>query len=54
MYGFVKNEEETCIYKWVNNSMVTFLILYADDIILIENDISTLQNVKIGYHHNSL
>ena len=46
-YGFIKNEEEPCIYKWANNYVVTFLVLYVDDILLIENDIPTLQNVKI-------
>jgi len=42
MYGFVKNGEESCIYKWVNNSVVIFLVLYADDILLIGNDIPAL------------
>ena len=41
-YGFVKNGEEPCIYKWV---AVVFLILYVDDILLIENDISALQGI---------
>ena len=42
MYGFIKNEEEPCVYKWANNSMVTFLNLYVDDILLIKNDIPAL------------
>ena len=42
MYGFIKNKEEPCIYRWVNNSMIVFLILYVDDILLIENDILIL------------
>ena len=33
MYGFVKNEEESCIYKWANDSIVIFLVLYVDDIL---------------------
>ena len=41
-YGFIKNEKESCIYKWVNNSVVVFFILYVDDIFLIENDIPAL------------
>ena len=41
-YGFIRNGEESCIYKWVNNSVVAFLILYVDDILLIKNDIPTL------------
>ena len=46
-YGFVKNGEEPCIYKWVNNSVVIFLVLYVDDILLIGNDIPVLQGVKV-------
>ena len=46
-YGFVRNGEESCIYKWVNDSMVVFLILYVDDILLIDNDISALQGIKV-------
>ena len=42
MYGFVRNEEKFCIYKWVNNSMIVFLVLYVDDILLIKNDVSVL------------
>ena len=46
-YGFVKNREEPCIYKWVNGPAVVFLILYVDDILLIENDIPALQGIKV-------
>ena len=46
-YGFIKNGKEPCIYKWVNNSMIVFLILYVDDILLIGNDIPTLQGIKV-------
>ena len=42
MYDFVRNGEEPCIYKWLNNSMVLFLVLYVDDILLIRNDIPIL------------
>ena len=47
MYGFVKNGEEPCIYKWGNGLVVVFLVLYVDDILLIENDIPALQGIKI-------
>ena len=47
MYGFIKNGEETYIYKWANNSIVIFLVLYVDDILLIGNDIPALQNMKL-------
>ena len=47
MYDFVKNGEEPCIYKWANSSIVIFFGLYMDDILLMGNDIPTLQNVKL-------
>lgn len=45
-YGFIKNEDEPCVYKKVSGSIVSFLILYVDDILLIGNDIPTLQEIK--------
>ena len=36
MYGFIRNGEEPCIYKWINSSIIIFFILYVDDILLIE------------------
>ena len=42
IYDFIWNGEVSCIYKWANDSIVIFLVLYIDDILLIENDISTL------------
>ena len=47
MYGFVRNEKKSCIYKLATNSVVIFLILYMDDILLVENDVPTLQSVKL-------
>ena len=44
--GFIKNEEESCVYKRVSGSMVVFLVLYVDDILIIGNDIGMLQSVK--------
>ena len=41
-YGFIKNGEKPCIYKWVNGSMIVFLVLYADDILLVRNDVIAL------------
>ena len=29
-YGFIKNKEEPCIYKWANSSMVIFFVLYRE------------------------
>ena len=47
MYGFIRNEEEPYIYKWTNDSVVIFVVLYVDIILLIENDILALQSVKL-------
>ena len=46
MFGFIKNEDEPCVYKKISGSIVVFLILYVDDILLIGNDIPSLQSVK--------
>ncbi|GJX43651.1 putative RNA-directed DNA polymerase [Tanacetum coccineum] len=45
-FGFSRSEDESCIYVKVSGSVVVFLILYMDDIILIKNDILMLQSVK--------
>ena len=45
-FGFIKNEDEPCVYKMVSGSTIAFLVLYVDDILLIGNDIPTLQSVK--------
>ena len=42
----MKNEDEHCVYKKVSGSAIVFLMLYVDDILLIGNDIPTLQSVK--------
>jgi Reverse transcriptase (RNA-dependent DNA polymerase) len=43
---FHRNPKEPCVYKKVSGSSVIFLILYVDDIFLIENDILMLDSVK--------
>ncbi|KAK8652409.1 hypothetical protein V6N13_061427 [Hibiscus sabdariffa] len=45
-FGFIRNEDEPCVYKKFSGSIVSFLILYVDDILIIGNDIPTLQSVK--------
>ena len=45
-FGFIKNEDEPCVYKKISGSAIVFLVLYVGDILLIGNDIPTLQNVK--------
>ena len=44
--GFIKNEEDYCLYKKSSGSSVVFLILYVDDILLIGNDVLMLNSVK--------
>ncbi|PKI53543.1 hypothetical protein CRG98_026088 [Punica granatum] len=41
-FGFIKNEDKSCVYKKVNGSVVIFLMLYVENILLIENDIPSL------------
>ena len=47
MYGFIRNGSEPCICKWTIDYVVIFLVLYVDDILLLENDIPILQSVKL-------
>ena len=46
-FGFIKNMDEPCVYKKTSGSALVFLVLYVDDILLIENDIPILQSVKL-------
>ena len=47
MYDFVENEAKSCMYKWANNSIIVFFIWFANEILLIKNDIPTLHGIKI-------
>ena len=35
------------MYKKISENIVTFLVLYVDDILLIGNDISMLTSIKV-------
>ena len=37
-FGFDQNEEEPYVYKKIHDDTVVFLILYVDNILLIENN----------------
>jgi len=39
--------DESCVYKKDSENGVIFLILYVDNILLIENDILLLHSAKI-------
>ncbi|KAL0406449.1 UNVERIFIED_CONTAM: hypothetical protein Slati_3958800 [Sesamum latifolium] len=45
-YDFIKNDFNPCIYKKVGGSSVAFLVLYVDDILLIENNVKMLGDTK--------
>ncbi|KAK9033561.1 hypothetical protein V6N11_049748 [Hibiscus sabdariffa] len=45
-FGFIRNKDEPCVYKKFSGSIVSFLILYVDDILIIGNDVPTLQSIK--------
>ncbi|GJZ91392.1 retrotransposon protein, putative, ty1-copia subclass [Tanacetum coccineum] len=45
-FRFSRSEDESFIYFKVSGSVVVFLVLYVDDILLIGNDIPMLQSVK--------
>ncbi|KAI3767845.1 hypothetical protein L2E82_18274 [Cichorium intybus] len=45
-FGFSRSEDESYVYIKASGSIVTFLVLYVDDILLMGNDITTLQEVK--------
>ncbi|KAL0411561.1 UNVERIFIED_CONTAM: Retrovirus-related Pol polyprotein from transposon RE2 [Sesamum latifolium] len=43
---FIKNDYDPCIYKKIIGSSVAYLVLYVDDILLIENDVKMLGDIK--------
>ena len=45
-FGFDKSLDEPCVYKRIQGATVIFLVLYVDDIFLIENDVEVLSDVK--------
>ncbi|KAL4590248.1 hypothetical protein LXL04_003174 [Taraxacum kok-saghyz] len=45
-YGFIKNEDDACVYMITSGSIVTFLVFCVDDILLMGNDIPPLHGVK--------
>ncbi|GJT40091.1 zinc finger, CCHC-type containing protein [Tanacetum coccineum] len=44
--GFTQNPDEPCVYLKSSGSSVAFLILYVDDILLMGNNVTMLQEVK--------
>ena len=46
-FGFTQNLDEPCVYKKSQGKVVPFLVLYMDDILLIQNDVGMLSTVKV-------
>ena len=44
---FNQNENKPCVYKKTQGSMLVFLVLYIDDILLIGNDVGLFSLVNI-------
>lgn len=44
--GFEQNVNEPCVHKIVVNSIVEFLVLYVDDIVLLRNNVGYLNDIK--------
>ncbi|GKA22181.1 retrotransposon protein, putative, ty1-copia subclass [Tanacetum coccineum] len=45
-FDITQNRDEPCVYLKASGSNVTFLILYVDDILIMESNIPMLQDVK--------
>ena len=45
-FSFIRSEDELCVYLRSSGSVVVFLVLYVDDILLMGNDIPRLKDVK--------
>ena len=43
---FMRCHEDQCVYKWTSGSKIIFLVLYVDDILLIGNDTSSMNEIK--------
>ena len=51
-FGFSQYRDEAFVYKKVSGSAIVFLMLYVNDILLIGNNVSVLQSVKIWLSKN--
>nr|GEX79173.1 retrotransposon protein, putative, Ty1-copia subclass [Tanacetum cinerariifolium] len=45
-FGFTQNRDEPCVYLKASGNNITFVILSADDILIMRNNIPMLQSVK--------
>ena len=49
--GFIKSDEDACLYKQLSGSSIVFLTLYVDDIVLIGNDVFLTLYVDVHFRH---
>ena len=54
LFEFLQSSYEPCVYKKCSGNLVVFLVLYVDDILLIENDEELYHQLKYDYQHNSI
>ena len=45
-YGFYQSLDEACVYKLNRDKSVIFLVLYVDDILLMENNVKFLTEIN--------
>ena len=45
-FSFIKKVDEPYVYKKISGSAVSLLVLYVDNILLIENDIPMLKSIR--------
>ena len=45
-FGFSMSQDESYVYVKASGSIVSFLVLYVDDMLLIGNDIPTLSTLR--------
>ena len=46
-FRFEQNLDEPCVYKRHRDKVVMFLVLYADDILLIGDDVGVMSSIKV-------
>ena len=51
-YEFFKNKDKPCVYKKISRSVITFLVIYVDDVLLVRNDVGISSSVKAWLSNN--